>query len=88
MEKNQTMDELDLTPCYIKKYTAIKIDTNNINREIKIDLSYGSIEGPYYYEERPETEFDTEEEAIVYAVNKDKYSKWLILPVVKFNHIF
>ena len=69
----------------IKKYTAIQIETNTVNRTVKIELEYGEIEGPYYSQERPETEFDTEDEALEYAHKKNKYATWLIVPIVKFE---
>lgn len=69
----------------IKKYTAIQIETNTVNRTVKIELEYGEIEGQYYSQERPETEFDTEDEALEYAYKKDKYATSLIVPIVKFE---
>ena len=74
--------ELDLSPLYKKKFTPIKIGTQEVDREKKVDLSYGHIEGPYYDEERPKTEFDTEDDAISYAINKDKYALWIIVPLI------
>lgn len=72
---------------YEKKFTAIQIGTHTINNSVAIDLSYGDIEGPYYDQDYPEEEFDTEDEAIKYAYNKSEFSKWLIVPIIKFNYL-
>lgn len=70
----------------IKKFTAIQIEScNGKNYQRDIELSYGTIEGTSYSREYPEEEFDTEEEAIEYAYKKSKYSKWLIVPIIKFD---
>jgi len=69
----------------IKKYTAIILGTKTVNETVKVKLSYGRIEGPYYSQSEPEEEFDTEEEAIEYAYKKDKWSRWLILPIIRFD---
>jgi hypothetical protein len=69
----------------IKKYTAIILGTKTINDTVKVKLSYGNIEGPYYNTTEPEEEFDTEEEAIEYAFKKNKHTRWLILPVIRFD---
>ena len=71
----------------IKKFTAIQIGTHTINDKVAIDLCYGDIDGPYYDKEYPEEEFDTEDEAIKYAYNKSEFSKWLIVPIIKFNYL-
>lgn len=69
----------------IKKYTAIQLGTKNVNDEVQVALSYGSIEGPYYSQESPREEFDTELAAIEWAYKKEKYGNWLILPIIKFD---
>lgn len=69
----------------IRKFTAIQLGTNVINQEVKIDLSYGEICGPYYDQTNPTEIFDSEEEAIEYAYENDKYARWLILPVITFE---
>jgi hypothetical protein len=70
----------------IKKYTAIQLGTRKINNDIEIELSYGSIEGPHYSTITPQEEFDTEEEALEYAYEKDKYRRWLIVPLIRFEN--
>lgn len=70
----------------IKKYTAILLGTKTVNDEVKVSLSYGRIEGPYYSQETPTEEFETEQEAIEYAYKKDKYASWLILPIIRFDN--
>lgn len=70
----------------IRKYTAIQLDTKKVNNDIEIELSYGSIDGPYYDQTEPKKEFDTEEEALEYAYKKDKYIRWLIVPLIRFEH--
>lgn len=72
------MDEI------IKKFTAIKIKSVNVNSLVNVDLSFGEIEGPYYSQEYPQTEFDSEEEAIKYAFKKDRYATWMIVPIIRF----
>lgn len=63
----------------IKKFTAIQIESyKGKYDQVMVELSYGRIE-------EPEEEFDTEEEAIDYAYKKSKYSKWLIVPIIKFD---
>lgn len=74
-----------------KKYTAILIHTKVtkstlINERVDIELTYGEITGPYYDETEPKQEFDTEKEAIEYAYNIDKWARWLIVPVIKFDN--
>lgn len=54
----------------IKKYTAMQIGTQTVNDNVKVSLEYGEITGPYYSQEYPKEEFDTEEEAIEYAYKK------------------
>lgn len=70
----------------IRKFTAIQLGTRKINDNIEIELSYGSIEGPYYSTITPQEEFDTEEEALEYTYGKDKYIRWLIVPLIRFEH--
>jgi len=69
----------------IKKYTAIKVGRKQVNNTIEVSLSYGDIEGPYYSETHPKEEFDTEEEAIEYAYEFDKYCVWMVVPVISFD---
>ncbi len=71
----------------IKKYTAIKLSTDKVNDTVNCRLTYGEIEGPYYSQDHPKEEFDTEEEAIKYSYKKNKYSTWLILPIIRFDNI-
>ena len=70
----------------IKKYTAIQLGTKIVDDVVKINLEYGEIKGPYYDITKPTEEFDTEEEAIKYAYEFDKYAKWIIIPIVKFDN--
>lgn len=70
----------------IKKYTAIKLETKTVDNTVKVKLSYGEKTGPYYSVTYPEQEFDSEEEAIEYAYKFDKYAKWLIIPVIRFDY--
>ena len=69
----------------IKKYTAIQISSKKINDNVVVELEYGRITGPYYSETTPETEFDTEEEAIKWAYKENKYTNWLIVPIISFE---
>lgn len=70
----------------IKKYTAIILTTKTVDDSVKVKLSYGEIDGPYYNRRYPEEEFDTEEEAIEYAYKRCKYSTWMIVPVITFGY--
>lgn len=69
----------------IKKYTALQLKTDTINKTVSAKLEYGNIEGPYYSLEHPEEEFDTEQDAIDYAYKTNMYAKWLIVPIIKFS---
>lgn len=68
-----------------RKYTAIQLSAETVNDKVNVKLTYGEVEGPYYSKTTPTQEFDTEQEATEYAYKKNKYSKWLILPVVSFS---
>lgn len=69
----------------IKKYTAIQLETTEVDHELKVDLTYGSMEMNWGGYDHPDEIHDTEEEAIEYAYKTGKYAKWLILPVVSFD---
>ena len=69
----------------IKKFTAVQISTKTINNVVMAELEYGRISGPYYDVTEPETEFDTEQEAIEWAYKEEKYGDWLILTKVSFK---
>lgn len=62
------------------------ISSKKVNDNVEAVMDFGRIEGPYYDEETPEEEFDTEKEAIEHAYKKEKYANWLILPLVKFDN--
>ena len=68
-----------------KKYTAMQIGRRQVNSTIEVSLSYGDIQGSYYSETHPKEEFDTEQEAIEWAYEHDKYSRWMIVPIFDFN---
>lgn len=70
----------------IKKYTAIQVRTKSVDLTLEPVFSYGEVEGPHYSLTYPETEFDTEEEAIEYAYNKNQYAEWLIIPKISFKN--
>jgi hypothetical protein len=70
----------------IKKYTAIQLGTQTVNDSVEIKLTFGEISGPYYDRTEPKEEFDSEDEAIKYAYNENEYSRWLIVPIISFNH--
>jgi hypothetical protein len=71
----------------IRKYTAIQLGTEKTNDYVKVVLGYGEITGPYYDETYPTEEFDTEDEAIEYAYEKDNWGRWLIVPLIKFDNL-
>lgn len=68
-----------------RKYTAMQISTQKVDNTLKIGLEYGDIKGSYYSQIYPEVEFDTEEEAIKWAYEHDKYITWMIVPIVTFE---
>ena len=70
----------------IRKFTAIQIYPKTINNEVKVELEYGNISGPYYDKTEPETEFNTEQEAIEWAYTENEYGNWLILPMISFKN--
>ena len=72
----------------IKKFTALKILGDKRNEEYFIKLSHGRSNGPYYNEEAPEEEFDSEEEAIKYAFKQDEWSQWMIVPIIRFGDLY
>ena len=70
----------------IKKYTALMLRQETVNEDLNACFQFGSITGPYYDRITPETEFDTEEEAIAYAYKQSQWDKWLIVPIIKFDN--
>ena len=68
-----------------KKYTAMQIGRRQVNSTIEVSLSHGDIQGSYYNETHPKETFETEEEAIEWAYEHCKYSRWMIVPIVEFN---
>lgn len=69
----------------IRKYTAIRLETTNVDDYVNVKLTYGEISGPHYNLQYPTEEFDSEDEAIEYAYKSNKYHKWLIVPIIKFK---
>lgn len=69
----------------IKKYTAIQIDSNTVNNCKEASFNFGEITGPYWNQQYPEIEHDSEQEAIEYAYKMNIYATWLIVPVIKFE---
>ncbi len=69
----------------IKKFAAIQLVTQTIDNEVCIALKFGRIEGPYYDLNHPPEEFDTEEEAIIWAEKENEWARWLIVPIIKFE---
>lgn len=70
----------------IKKYTAVQVRTENIDTNIRIKLTYGDATGSYSCRSYPQEEFDSEEEAIKYAYEMDKWATWMILPIIRFDN--
>jgi hypothetical protein len=69
----------------IKKFTAVQINTKKVDNTVIAEFEYGRISGPYYDVTEPKTEFETEQEAIEWAYEEDKYADWLILTKVSFK---
>lgn len=73
----------------IKTYTAIRIkdlkeETSSFSYNLVPKLSFGNsseISGGII-----KSDFATEQEAIEYAYEQDKYSDWLILPKISFDN--
>lgn len=70
----------------IKEYTAVKLKIDTVNQERIASLSYGNIEGPYYSVSYPREIHETEEAAVKYCYEADKYAHWMILPVISFDN--
>lgn len=70
----------------IKTFTAIQLSTRTTDDVVNIKLSFGVISGPFYSRDYPKEEFDTEQEAIEYAFKTEKYGRWLILPIIRFDN--
>ena len=71
----------------IRKYTAIQLKTEIVNDVVNAKLSFGKREGTYYNVTCPSEEFDTEEEAIEYSFKYEKYARWMIVPIIRFDFI-
>lgn len=70
----------------VKKFTLLWLKTTNINNvEVKVDFTYGDITANYYTHDYPTESFDTEEQAIKYAHEFNKYGKFIILPIYEFD---
>jgi len=67
----------------IKKYTAVQINQSQVDSTLKANLIYGQ---KYHYDDYVQTEFDSEEEAIEYVYNRDKWATYVILPVIRFEN--
>lgn len=70
----------------IRKFTAIQLETECINDDVNAKLCFGKLDGPYYNVTHPNEEFDTEEEAIEYSYKYDKYARWMIVPIIRFDN--
>lgn len=66
-----------------KTFIALQVDTGNTDDTITAYLKVGEVEGPYYNRTYPEEEFDTEEEALEWAMTHNEYARWIILPTYK-----
>ena len=62
------------------------LNTKKVNDNIQVEFEYGDIKGPYYSEEHPKQEFETEEEAIKYAYEFEKYGRWVVIPIIYFDN--
>ena len=64
----------------IKKFTAVKLNTEIVNDFVKIVLNYGDKD------DWCQRVYDTEQEAIDAAYKNSKYAEWLILPIIRFDN--
>lgn len=69
----------------IKKFAALRLVSTTVNQEVKAEFEFGRITGPYYSQEHPKEEFDTEQEAIEYAFEQGRYGTWMIVPIIRFE---
>lgn len=69
----------------IRRYTIMQLGTTICDDAVDVSLHYGEISGPCYSRIYPQEEFDTEEEAIKYAYDKNKFSNWIIVPLITFD---
>ena len=67
----------------IKKFTLIRIKTHEEYYEMKVELTYGDINGYWDMLEYPQQIFDTEDEAIAYLKDNENYlgSMYMCVPV-------
>ena len=72
----------------IKKWTALQLNNRRVDNQLSVNLSHGDYgyEREYGYESTPDTEFDSEEEAIKHAFNENKWISWLIVPIIRFDN--
>ena len=79
------MDNKDV-PKHTTTYTAVKVGTYRTEHDIKLFMKdVGRVEGPYYNEIYPETEFQTEEDALRWAYTSDPYADWTIIKRYTFD---
>lgn len=66
-----------------KKFTLIRIKTHEEDYEMKVELTYGPINGYWDMLKYPQETFDTEDEAIAYLKDNENYlgSIYMCVPV-------
>lgn len=69
----------------IKKFLLFELDDDRLNDERIAKLSLGKDKGGYYAE-YPQEEFDTEEDAINEAYERNKYGTYIIVTQIKFDY--
>jgi hypothetical protein len=70
----------------MKKYTAIQVESQRVDQDVNVKLSYGRVQGSWYSEDTPKEVFDTEQEALENAYEFDKHATWLIVPIIEFDN--
>ncbi len=70
---------------YKKKFRLVYISTNRVNDNFEIKFMDNTDDGGYYYNNISASEetFDTEDEAIEFALNSDKwnYLEFTLIPI-------
>lgn len=69
---------------YQKVYIALQVMKHDVDGRTDATFSFGHIGGPHYSRDYPDKTFDTEDEAIEWAYEHNKYAEWIIVPKIEF----
>lgn len=73
----------------VKKYSLIRIDPLRVNNTLKIELTYGDVEG-YSDSLSIPKEFDTEEDALNFLLENSQtmWGNWIIVPMYSIDYFY